>query len=116
MRGLTNRGAIAVPPRGLAFEIDDLLLVRSWAESHDFQMLVHLDHGAAVDEEYEEVITFHTQTSPLYRLILWRNSEAVFVQPLVGRGKRYSSVIAALESLLQSPHPSGTLVLRQDPD
>jgi hypothetical protein len=35
---------------------------------------------------------------------MWRNAETVFVQPLVGRGKQYGSVAAALESLLPTPH------------
>jgi hypothetical protein len=39
MRDLTKRGTIADPPKGLAFEIADLLLVRQWAERHDLRML-----------------------------------------------------------------------------
>jgi hypothetical protein len=96
MRDLTRRGTIAAPSKGLAFEIADLLLVRQWAERHDLRMLIRLDHGAAVGEEYEEVVTFHTQTSPLYRYTMWRDATTVFVQPLVGRGKQYRSVAAAL--------------------
>jgi hypothetical protein len=95
MRDLTKRGSIA-PPKGLAFEIADLVFVRKWADRHNFRMALRLDHGAAVGEEYEEVITFQTNTSPLYRLTMWRNAEMVFVQPLVGRGKQYPSVVAAL--------------------
>ncbi|MGD0109566.1 MAG: hypothetical protein ABSC06_36895 [Rhodopila sp.] len=94
-------------PKGLAFEIADLVLVKSWAEMHDFRMTVRLDHGAAVDEDYEEVITFQMMTSPLYRSILWRNATAVFIQPLVGRGKQYGSVAAALDSLI----PKSSVVL-----
>jgi len=107
MRDLTKRGMTAVPPRlpkGIAFEIDDLVRIGRWADCHAFRMLVCLDHGAAVAEEYEEVIAFQTEISPLYRLIMWRNAETVFVQPLVGRGKQYGSVAAALESLLPTPH------------
>jgi hypothetical protein len=61
MRDLTKRPTLAVPPKGLAFEIADLLLAREWAERHNLRMLIRLDHGAAVGEEYEEVITFQTQ-------------------------------------------------------
>ena len=107
MRDLTKRGMTAVPPRlpkGLAFEIADLVRLRRWADCHAFRMLVCLDYGAAVDEEYEEVIAFQTDVSPLYRLIMWRNATAVFVQPLVGRGKQYGSVADALKSLLPTPH------------
>jgi hypothetical protein len=61
MRDLTKRGIIAVPPRlpkGLAFEIADLVRIRRWPDCHAFRMLVCLDYGAAVDKEYEEVIAF----------------------------------------------------------
>jgi hypothetical protein len=96
MRDLTERGTIATPPKSIAFEIADLLLVRQWAERHDLRMLIRLDHGATVGEEYEEVLTFHTQTSPLYRFIIWRDATTVTVQPLVGGGKQYRSVAEAL--------------------
>jgi hypothetical protein len=96
----------AVPPRlpkGLAFEITDLVRIKRWADCHDFRMLVRLDHGASVDEEYEEVIVFQTEKSPLYRLIMWRDTATVFVQPLVGRRKQYGSVADALKSLVPTP-------------
>jgi len=101
MCDVTKRGmtaAPAAPPRGLAFAIAELVVIRSWAVSHDFRMVVRLDHGAG-DEDYEEVIAFHVGTSPLCRSIMWRDTEAVFVQPLVGPVQRYDSVAAALESL-----------------
>jgi hypothetical protein len=107
MRDRAKRGMTAVPPRlpkGLAFEIADLVRIRRWADCYAFRMLICLDYGAAVDEEYEEVIAFQTDVSPLYRLIIWRNATAVFVQPLVGRGKQYCSVADALKSLLPTPH------------
>ena len=108
MRDLTKRPASdARLPKGLAFEIADLVLVKSWAELHDFRMTVRLDHGAAVDEDYEEVVTFRTKTSPLYRSVLWRNEMAVFIQPLVGKVKQYGSVAEALDSLL----PKSSVVL-----
>jgi hypothetical protein len=120
MRDLAKRGTIAAPPKGLAFEIADLVLARNLADRHDFRMLVRLDHGAAVGEEYEEVITFQTNTSPLYRLTMWRNAETVFVQPLVGRGKQYRSVAAALtaqfapitDARTASAHPNRSIRLR----
>jgi hypothetical protein len=37
-------------PKGLAFDIADLILIRSWAAFHDFRMIVRLDHRAE-DEE-----------------------------------------------------------------
>jgi hypothetical protein len=102
MRNLTKRGIAAEPlvlPKGLAFEIADLILVKNWAGRHDFEIMVRLDHGAE-DEEYEEVIAFHAGIRPSCRLIMWRNADAVFIQPLPGRRQRHASVADALRSLL----------------
>jgi hypothetical protein len=90
--------APASSPKGVAFEIADLVLVRRWAGLHACRMVVCLDHG--VDgEEYEEVITFHTGATSYCQLIMWRNAMAVFVQPLIGRAQRYDSVAEALGSI-----------------
>jgi hypothetical protein len=105
MRDLKMRGTAAAPlpsPSGLAFEIADLLLVRSWADLRDCRMSVRLDHGAD-GEEYEEVIAFEADTSGHCQLIIWRDAVAVFVQPLIGRMRRYGSVAKALDSLDLKP-------------
>jgi hypothetical protein len=101
MRNLTQRhapGAPPCPPKGLSFEIGDLIFSKAWADFHDFRMSVCLDHGAE-GEEYEEVIVIHAGTSCLGRLLLWCNADNVFVQPLIGKRRRYSSVAEALESI-----------------
>jgi hypothetical protein len=90
-------------PKGLAFEIADHLLIRGWADLHDFLAEVRLDHGVE-DEEYEEVIAFHTGVNRQCRLIVWRNKDAVFVQPLLGRTQRFGSVCDALENLIPAKH------------
>jgi hypothetical protein len=85
--------------KGIAFDIDDLHRARSWATFHGWKMLLWLDHG--VDgEEYEEVIGFRRQTDALAGCILWRTASAVFVQPLLGKRRRYTSLTQALDSLL----------------
>jgi hypothetical protein len=87
--------ALVPSPKGIAFTIADLVLVRQWAGLHTCRMVVCLDHG--VDgEEYEEVITFHTGATSHCQLIMWRNAMTVFVQPLIGRAQRYDSVAEAL--------------------
>jgi hypothetical protein len=93
---------LPAPAKGLAFAIADLRLIQSWAEFHRCRISVRLDHGTP-DEEYEEVIAFHTGKSPLCRFIMWRDTHAVFVQPLVGRVQRYRTVSAALEALRPPP-------------
>jgi hypothetical protein len=105
MRDLKMRSTTAAPlpsPRGLAFEIADLLLVRSWADLRDCRMSVRLDHGTD-DEEYEEVIAFEADTSSDCQLIIWRNAVAVFVQPLIGRMRRYGSVAEVLDGIDLKP-------------
>ena len=106
MRDLTKRGAKATPSslaKGHAFDIADLVLIRSWADCHGCRMLIRLDHGAD-GEEYEEVIElFHAGTDSLRQSIMWRNADAVFIQPLIGRNQRYASVAEALESVAVKP-------------
>ena len=84
--------------RGLAFDIADLILIRCWAERHDYRISIRLDHGVFA-EEYEEVIAFLEGPSSLCRLIMWRDAAAVFVQPLAGRARQYNSVTEALDSM-----------------
>jgi hypothetical protein len=86
-------------PTGLAFEIADLMLLQGWADFHDVQMVVELDH-CVEGEEYEEVIAFYGHDSQLRRWILWRASGEIVVQPLIGRSCRFCSVADALESLI----------------
>ena len=60
-------------PTGFAFEIADLMLLQGWAEFHDVQMVVELDH-CVEGEEYEEVVAFYAKDSAIRRWILWRGS------------------------------------------
>jgi hypothetical protein len=62
-------------------------------------MSVRLDHGAE-GEEYEELIAFRAEINPLSGLTIWRNAEAAFVQPPIGRRRQYDSIAEALEGLL----------------
>ncbi len=86
-------------PLGLSFEIADLMLLQGWAEFHDVQMVVELDH-CVEGEEYEEVVAFYGRDSQLRRWIIWRTSAEIIVQPLLGRSCRFPSVAEALETLI----------------
>jgi hypothetical protein len=88
-------------PMGLAFEIPDLLLLQGWAEFHNVQMVVELDH-CVEGEEYEEVVAFYSKDSQLRRWIVWRAASQIVVQPLIGRSCRFASVADALDSLIPS--------------
>jgi hypothetical protein len=105
MRDLTQRGggrSPAHPPKGIAFDIVDHGLIRRWTDVHDCRISVRLDHGTA-GEEYEEVIAIYTGTSSHCQLIMWRNTAAVFVQPIIGRMQRFRSVAEALKTLDVKP-------------
>ncbi len=107
MRNLTRRGGTArtrTPtrtrtPKGLSFEVSDLFLCKAWADYHGFRMAVRLDH-CAKGEEYEEVIAIHTGNGQVCRLLMWCNTQGIFVQPLIGKRQRYASFAEALESVL----------------
>jgi hypothetical protein len=86
------------PPCGLSFGIADLVLLQGWAEAQSLQMRVQLD-PAVNEEEYEEVLAFSPAGSTVCQWIMWRNEQAVFVQPLIGRRQHYGSVAEALEAL-----------------
>ncbi len=86
-------------PTGLAFEIPELMLLQGWADFHDIQMTVELDHCVEGDE-YEEVVAFYARDSQLRRWILWRAANGIVVQPLIGRSCRFGTVADALESLV----------------
>jgi hypothetical protein len=83
---------------GLSFSIAELTLVAAWAEAQGLEMCVRLDHGSET-EEYEEVLAFHNTWGRPQRCIMWRNSRAVYVQPLIGRTTRYQSVADAIAAL-----------------
>jgi hypothetical protein len=93
---------VQLPPhkhlKGLSFSVAELVLIKSWSEASWFRMVVRLDHGSDA-EEYEEVLAFHLGNSPLCGWIMWRDVQAVFIQPLIGRPQRYGSVAEAFEAL-----------------
>ena len=95
-------------PTGLAFEVADLVLLQGWAEFHDVEMVVELDH-CIEGEEYEEVVAFYAKDSQLRRWIVWRAADVIVVQHLIGPNCLFATVADALESLTQAgPHISGS--------
>jgi hypothetical protein len=85
-------------PKGLSFEIPDLVLLESWRTAAGLRMVVHLDFGCDV-EEFEEVLAFHSGTSAAALWFMWRSADAVIVQPTSGRRRTYRSVARAIEAL-----------------
>jgi hypothetical protein len=96
---MTVRETLCFEGRGDSFGIEDHLKISDWAKQNDHRAAVCLDHGIE-GEDYEEAILFLFGASDRCRFIMWRSLHAVFVQPLIGRGKRYGSVGEALEGSL----------------
>jgi len=90
---------LTVLPRGLSFELADLVMVQGWSEYHDLRMVVELDYSAE-GEEYEEVLALYPQNSAFRRWMIWRGACDVVVQPMMGRAQHYTSVSDALEALI----------------
>ncbi len=84
--------------KGLSFRIADLLLVGAWAEAQSMRMAVRLDHGTET-EDYEEVLALHAMDTGFCRWVMWRETDGIVVQPLIGRSLRFATVIDALETL-----------------
>jgi hypothetical protein len=89
----------------MAFTISDLLLVKDWADRHDISMTVELDHRVD-DEDCDELIAFRTCGSASRFLLIWRDAEAIFAQPLVGRRLRFRSISHLLDNLVFTAVPA----------
>jgi hypothetical protein len=76
-------------------------------------MRVRLDHGSET-EEYEEVLSFTTLDGRTRRTIIWRDHEAVYVQPLIGRTRCYHSVADAITTLTPRQTVAVTDVMASD--
>jgi hypothetical protein len=85
---------LSKPPRGVAFEIDDLIALRAWANDHDVQMAIELG-----SEDYEELLSFQAQRAASQRWVMWRTSQDVVVKPLIGRPRRFPAVNAMMEAM-----------------
>jgi hypothetical protein len=88
-------------PVGLAFEIADLSLLQAWAASHGLRMVIELDH-CVVGNEYEEIVVIYAKENGFRRWHLWRSSDEVVVQPLIGRSSRFFNVADAIEAISPS--------------
>ncbi|HEY1413737.1 MAG TPA: hypothetical protein VGF36_16445 [Rhodopila sp.] len=90
--------------RGLSFSIADLTLIVAWSEACGLGMTIQLDHGSESDE-FEEVVILRGVTGTVNRHFMWRDANTVFVQPLIGRTRRYASAAEAIAAL--TPRPAG---------
>ncbi|HET6196581.1 MAG TPA: hypothetical protein VFE12_12525 [Acetobacteraceae bacterium] len=95
------------PPKGLAFEIGDLIMALGWAEFHRLRMVVELDHCTA-GEEYEEVLAFYPANSGFRRWSIWRSCDDVVVQPSKGHLAHFMSLAGAFDAIIPAAgEPAG---------
>lgn len=95
---------------GLSFSIADLTLIAAWSEACGLRMMVQLDHGLESDE-FEEVVILCGETRTVNRHFMWRDANTVFVQPLIGRTRRYASAAEAIAALTPRQPPVLTDVM-----
>ncbi len=85
-------------PYAVAFSIEELILVRSWATQRKLRLFVSTDHvmdGA----EFEEMLVIVPQGREQRNLTLWRTPTSVFAQLPQGRPRAFATMKDALESL-----------------
>jgi hypothetical protein len=88
--------SVARAPYGLAFEVEDLLLLRSWAGQRRLQLTILLDR--IVDgAEFEEVLVVAPAGSDRRTLTFWRTQDGVFAQPPGGRPHGFATMHDLLE-------------------
>jgi hypothetical protein len=96
---MSNPKLAVLPPTGLSFELADLLLAQAWSEFHELRMSIELDYYAEGDE-FEEVLEFYTPNSVFRRWMIWRASDGIVVQPMMGRPLHFLALSEALEHLI----------------
>jgi hypothetical protein len=90
----SNENPIAGKDCGIAFDIADLLLIRSWCDFHDMPFVICLDQ-----QQSEEIIAFQPGAGAASRLRMWRQTDAILVQPITGPAQRHTTVTDALHRL-----------------
>jgi hypothetical protein len=94
----SHASSLFKPPYGLSFPIDELVLVRNWAEARGLCMLVALDQ--TLDHaEFEEMLIIAPQDRRRRTLTIWRTLGSVFLQAPHGRPHAFATVQDALASI-----------------
>ncbi len=85
-------------PYAVAFSIEDLLLVRSWAEQRGLRLNIATDQvmdGA----EFEEMLIIAPPNRERRTLTVWRTQDGVFAQTPQGRPRSFACTKDLLEAL-----------------
>ena len=94
---LSRQSTIAAP-YAVAFSIEDLILVRSWAEQRSLRLTVATDQvldGA----EFEELLILAPHNRQRRTLTVWRTQTGVFAQTPHGRPRSFDTVRDLLDAL-----------------
>ena len=83
--------------RGLAFEIEDLVHVRGWAEQEGLVLRIRLDHVER-GRDLEEVLFLAPLGRGLWRISMWRDMGGVVMRLGTHAPALYPSLEAALAS------------------
>ena len=87
-----------IPPYAIAFSIEELILVRSWAEQRKLRLTIATDQ--VVDgAEFEELLIIGPPNRQRRTLTLWRTQAAVFAQTPQGRPRGFDTLKHLLDAL-----------------
>ena len=88
------------PDRGMAFEIDDLVRARQWAERQGMVLRIRLDHVER-GQDLEEVLTLAPLGRGLWRLSMWRDRSGVVAR----QGSQPPALFHTIEAALAAATP-----------
>lgn len=86
------------PPYGLAFPIEELVMVRDWAGARGLCMIVALDQTLDY-ADFEEMLILAPPDRKRRTLTIWRTLGSVFLQVPHGRPRAFATVQEALASV-----------------
>ncbi len=93
-----SRPSKIAAPYAVAFSIEDLILVRSWAEQRSLGL--HIATDQVLDgAEFEELLIIAPHNRERRTLTLWRTQAGVFAQTPQGRPRAFATVRDLLDAL-----------------
>ncbi len=93
-----------VEPYAVAFSIEDLVRVRSWAEQRALRLTVVTDQ-VLDSAEFEELLVIAPPDRERRTLTIWRTHNSVFAQTPGGRPRAFATVADLLRSLRPAQLP-----------